>query len=124
MKPRLIIFVALFYNLFQKAVAQLWDTAGQEGFERIRILSYENTNTFILCFSCNDLVTFNNIESKWLQEIIDNRPQGKILLVGTKSDLRRKPGERQSRLSQRSMSTRQKEVRKLFNHILSKFHKV
>ena len=70
------------------------------------------------------MVTFNNIESKWLQEIIDNRPQGKILLVGTKSDLRRKPGERQSRLSQRSMSTRQKEVRKLFNHILSKFHNV
>jgi len=94
----------------KKAVAQLWDTAGQEGFERIRILSYENTNTFILCFSCNDMVTFNNIESKWLQEIIDNRPQGKILLVGTKSDLRRKPGERQSRLSQRNQSTRQKEV--------------
>ena len=56
------------------------------------------------------MVTFNNIESKWLQEIIDNRPQGKILLVGTKSDLRRKPGERQSRLSQRNQSTRQKEV--------------
>ena len=56
------------------------------------------------------MVTFNNVETKWLQEIIDNRPQGKILLVGTKADLRRKPGERQSRLSQRNQSTRQKEV--------------
>ena len=58
------------------------------------------------------MVTFNNVETKWLQEIIDNRPQGKILLVGTKADLRRKPGERQSRLSQRNQSTRQKEVKK------------
>ena len=56
------------------------------------------------------MVTFNNVETKWLQEIIDNRPQGKILLVGTKSDLRKKAGERGSRISQRNQSTRQKEV--------------
>jgi small GTP-binding protein len=95
----------------QNAVAQLWDTAGQEGFERIRILSYENTNCFILCFSCADLVTFNNVDTKWLDEIRKNRPEAKILLVGTKADLRSKPGERGSRLSSsRGKSMRQKEV--------------
>jgi len=95
----------------QNAIAQLWDTAGQEGFERIRILSYENTNCFILCFSCADLITFNNVDTKWLDEIRNNRPQAKILLVGTKADLRAKPGERGSRLSStRGRSMRQKEV--------------
>jgi len=91
-------------------VAQLWDTAGQEGFERIRILSYENTNIFILCFSCADWVTFNNVDTKWLDEIRKNRPEAKILLVGTKSDLRSKAGDRGSRLSNKGRSMRQKEV--------------
>ena len=100
----------IIFLLFQNAVAQLWDTAGQEGFERIRILSYENTNCFILCFSCADMVTFNNVETKWLEEIRKNRPEAKILLVGTKSDLRKKSGggERQST---REKSVRQKEVK-------------
>merc|ERR1711981_95221 len=72
----------------KKAVAQLWDTAGQEGFERIRILSYENTNCFIVCFSVADMVTFDNVGYKWLEELRQHRPEAKILLVGTKADLR------------------------------------
>ena len=99
-----------YFIAFQTAVAQLWDTAGQEGFERIRILSYENTNIFILCFSCADWVTFNNVDTKWLDEIRRNRHEAKILLVGTKSDLRSKPGDRGSSLSSRGKSMRQKEV--------------
>ena len=103
-------FVYYYFITFQTAVAQLWDTAGQEGFERIRILSYENTNIFILCFSCADWVTFNNVDTKWLDEIRKNRPEAKILLVGTKSDLRSKAGDRGSRLSNKGRSMRQKEV--------------
>ena len=63
-------------------------------------MSYENTNCFIVCFSCDDYLTFKNVDydpsnseeqkwKGWLQEIRQHKPDAKILLVGTKSDLRK-----------------------------------
>lgn len=67
---------------------QLWDTAGQEDFGRIRVLSYKGTDCFVVCFSLVDGVTFNNIQAVWLDEIRSIEPSAKILLVGTKADLK------------------------------------
>ena len=61
-------------------VLQLWDTAGQEGYEHIRVLSYENTSCFIVCFNVVEEVTFKNI-SVWLDELRSRAPSAKILLV-------------------------------------------
>jgi len=66
----------------------LWDTAGQEEYERLRPLSYPNTECFILCFAVNMRASFDNIQSKWLLELRHHCPRTPILLVGTKSDLR------------------------------------
>ena len=94
----------------KNAIAQLWDTPGQEEFDWIRMLIYENTSCFILCFCCADMITFNNIESKWLYEIRKSQPEAKILLVGTKSDLRKK-AQAGGRISvTREKSIRQQEV--------------
>lgn len=66
----------------------LWDTAGQEDFDRLRPLSYGNTDVFLLCFSVTEPVSFTNVTEKWLPELRHFCPDTPIILVGTKSDLR------------------------------------
>eukprot|EP00484_Ammonia_sp_Unknown_P025576 CAMPEP_0197029838 /NCGR_PEP_ID=MMETSP1384-20130603/9203_1 /TAXON_ID=29189 /ORGANISM="Ammonia sp." /LENGTH=200 /DNA_ID=CAMNT_0042459077 /DNA_START=101 /DNA_END=703 /DNA_ORIENTATION=+ len=66
----------------------LWDTAGQEQFDRLRILAYkDNVHVFLLCFSLEDLTSFKNLETKWIPEIKQYAAHSTLILVGTKSDL-------------------------------------
>lgn len=66
----------------------LWDTAGQEDFDRLRPLSYPKTDVFLVCFSIANNDSLQNVRSKWLPEISHHAPGVPHLLVGTKSDLR------------------------------------
>ncbi|KAI6191118.1 CRE-MIG-2 protein [Aphelenchoides bicaudatus] len=66
----------------------LWDTAGQEDYDRLRPLSYPQTDVFILCFAIASQVSLRNVQSKWLPEIRQYCPDTPIILVGTKADLR------------------------------------
>ncbi|KAK0089923.1 hypothetical protein PV325_004675 [Microctonus aethiopoides] len=68
----------------------LWDTAGQEDYERLRPLSYPNTDCFLLCFSVCARSSFENVASKWYPEIKFHCPHVPIVLVGTKADMRNK----------------------------------
>lgn len=74
----------------------LWDTAGQEDYDRLRPLSYPQTDVFLVCFSIISPASFENVKSKWYPEIQHHCPGTPIILVGTKSDLRGDSGMMQS----------------------------
>ena len=66
----------------------LWDTAGQEEYDRLRPLSYPNTDVFLLCFSLVSRASYENVQYRWLPEVRLHCPGVKIILVGLKQDLR------------------------------------
>eukprot|EP01108_Squamamoeba_japonica_P007193 TRINITY_DN5997_c0_g1_i6.p1 TRINITY_DN5997_c0_g1~~TRINITY_DN5997_c0_g1_i6.p1 ORF type:complete len:213 (-),score=75.88 TRINITY_DN5997_c0_g1_i6:100-699(-) len=66
----------------------LWDTAGQEEYDRLRALCYPQTDVFLVCFSVVSPVTLENVRLKWNPELKHHCPDTPRVLVGLKTDLR------------------------------------
>ena len=66
----------------------LFDTAGAEDYDRLRLLSYPQTDVFLVCFSLISPASFENVAEKWVPEVEHHRPNTPIVLVGTQLDLR------------------------------------
>ena len=85
-------------------VLSLWDTAGQEEYDKIRPLSYRQSNVVVVCFSLDSLVSLDNVRTKWHPEVNIYCPKVPILLVGTKMDIRDKwENEKQKGTEQRGV---------------------
>jgi len=67
---------------------QLWDTASQEDYKKLRPLSYPGTDVFLLCFSLVSPTSLENVENVWFPEISEHCPGTPFILVGLNSDLR------------------------------------
>ncbi|XP_065901308.1 rho-related protein racA-like isoform X2 [Dysidea avara] len=65
-----------------------WYTAGQDDYDRLRPLSYPDTDVVLLCFPCDYHPSFENVADKWLPEVKHFCQESPLLLVGMKSDLR------------------------------------
>ncbi|CEH12894.1 probable rho2-gtp binding protein rho2 [Ceraceosorus bombacis] len=67
----------------------LWDTAGQEEYERLRPLSYSQAHVILIAFSIDTPDSLDNVTVKWMEEVRQIcGPQVPVLLVGCKRDLR------------------------------------
>jgi small GTP-binding protein len=69
---------------------ELFDTAGQDDYDKIRPLIYPNTDVFLVCYSTMFPFSFERISTKWIPEIRQKSEtlSPKIILIGTKIDLR------------------------------------
>lgn len=66
----------------------LWDTAGQEEYERLRPLSYHNSHVILIGFALDVPDSLENARTKWVAEVKRYCPDTPFLLVGLKKDLR------------------------------------
>ncbi|XP_032301126.1 rho-related GTP-binding protein RhoD [Coturnix japonica] len=81
-------YTASFRISGKPAKIHLWDTAGQEDYDRLRPLSYQNTNVVLICFDVTSRSSYDNILTKWYPEVNHFCKDVPVLLVGCKTDLR------------------------------------
>ena len=60
----------------------IFDTAGQEDYDRLRPLSYPGTDIIIITFILEQESTFENVITKWLPEAKKFVPEAALFLVG------------------------------------------
>jgi len=69
----------------------LWDTAGQEDYERLRPLAYSKAHVILIGFSVDSPDSLENVKTKWAEEARERCPGVPLILVGLKKDLREDP---------------------------------
>lgn len=68
----------------------LWDTAGQESYDRLRPLAYPHCDAFVICYAVDSPDSLHNVTARWLPELEHFCPNVPKILVATKKDLRRR----------------------------------
>ena len=52
----------------------LFDTAGQEDYDRLRALSYPQTDVFLVCFSVTSPASFENVKGQCMTILLLTTP--------------------------------------------------
>ncbi|KAM7411865.1 hypothetical protein PAMA_021708 [Pampus argenteus] len=95
----------------------LWDTAGQEDYDRLRPLSYPDTDVILMCFSIDSPDSLENIPEKWTPEVKHFCPNVPIILVGNKKDLRNDEHTRRELAKMKQEPVKSEEGRDMANRI-------
>ncbi|KAM5320085.1 rho-related GTP-binding protein RhoD isoform 2-T2 [Glossophaga mutica] len=86
------VFERLTVNLQMKGKPvhlQIWDTAGQVDYDRLRPLFYPDASVLLLCFDVTSPHSFDNIFNRWYPEVNHFCKEVPIIVVGCKTDLRK-----------------------------------
>ncbi|KAL7624997.1 hypothetical protein AAE478_004211 [Parahypoxylon ruwenzoriense] len=89
-------YVPTQYELFSKTATinkqdvdlELWDTCGNIDFHQLQLLSYLVWDAIFLCFSVNNNESFENAQTKWVNEVRKYSHEAPIFLLGLKKDTR------------------------------------
>ncbi|KIL57185.1 hypothetical protein M378DRAFT_36908, partial [Amanita muscaria Koide BX008] len=69
----------------------LWDTSGNESYDRLRPLSYPDSHVILICFAIDSPDSLDNVWEKWIEEVRHFCPNLPFLLVSCQKDVRRDP---------------------------------
>ncbi|EAW19350.1 gtpase_rho [Aspergillus fischeri NRRL 181] len=69
----------------------LWDTAGQEDYDRLRSLAYPDSDGVFICFAVDSPDSLDNAQEKWIREVLHFCKEVPVFLLGCKNDLRDDP---------------------------------
>lgn len=72
----------------KKVELALWDTTGIKDYDRLRLLSYPDTDVILMCFSIDSPESLRNIPEKWIPEVKRTCPNVPVILIGNKKDTR------------------------------------
>lgn len=67
----------------------LYDTAGQDDYDRLRPLSYQEASVVLVCFDVTNPTSFENVLIKWFPEVKHFCRDTPLILIGCKTDLRK-----------------------------------
>ena len=72
-----------------------WHCYFQEDLNKLRVLSYINSDVFLVCFSVANPESFTNVQDSWVPELRHYIPDTPFILVGTQVDIRQDKMDRQ-----------------------------
>ncbi|XP_058387354.1 rho-related GTP-binding protein RhoF isoform X2 [Diceros bicornis minor] len=64
-------------------------TSGQEDYDRLRPLSYQNTHLVLICYDVMNPTSYDNVLIKWYPEVTHFCRGTPMVLIGCKTDLRK-----------------------------------
>ncbi|KAF1377507.1 hypothetical protein PFLUV_G00201510 [Perca fluviatilis] len=67
----------------------LYDTAGQDDYDRLRPLSYQDADLILVCFDVTNPTSYENVMIKWHPEVKHFCRDTPVILIGCKTDLRK-----------------------------------
>ncbi|XP_066871990.1 rho-related GTP-binding protein RhoF isoform X2 [Kogia breviceps] len=73
----------------KEVTLNLYDTAGQEDYDRLRPLSYQNTQLVLICYDVMNPISYDNVLIKWFPEVTHFCRGIPMVLIGCKTDLRK-----------------------------------